>query len=146
MPDSPPFPVPQVPELLIPHRKVEITVETCTEKHVEIHWWKTSRNTLPLPYAGIFLPRALRQSSGITVAFSCLEQANYFLFNTGWLQCPSEKGEKGDVIHEHRYLLLSDFSSKNITLVSALSRCKSCLLVLSLHLTHPTQQVYFHAL
>lgn len=111
-------------------------------KHIEIYWWNSSRKILSLPYAGIFFPQSSLTLS-ITVAFSCLEQANHFLFNTSWLQCP---GEKGPVSHGHYYLLLNDFSPKNRMLVSALSWCNSCFLALSLHLTHPNQQVYFHIL
>lgn len=55
MPDYPPSPVPQVPELCVPHRKVEITLETSS---------KLLQNTLR--YTGetaVEKLRALRHSS-----------------------------------------------------------------------------------
>ena len=137
----PPCPVPQVPELCVPHRQVEITTETSSAGHTVICWWNTSRNTWPLPCAGIFSPRALRQSPAITVAFSCLSSSIPADF-----RAQAKKGEKGGVIHGHHYSLLSGFSPKNISHVSAPSHCKSCSLVLSLYLAHPAQQVYAHAL
>lgn len=114
MPDYPPFPLPQVPELCIPHRKVEITSET-SSKLLQNTLRSTGKTAVEkychFHMLGYFFPRALRHWVS-QLHFPAQKRPTIFS-SIPADQCP---GEKVHISYGHCYLLLNDFSPKNIML------------------------------